>query len=280
MIKEKDGLALKLAKRTVTSVILAYIVFLVIYKFPIWLFSLVVSFFVAMAEVEFFRMVEKRNIFVYKYFGTIVGALIPFVVWFGYGPGEITNLEPFLIVIASLFVFTLQLARKDGAKDHLVSIAVTLFSLFYISWFFSFFVKLHLLKDGANLVAFLIIVVKGGDIGAYLGGTTFGKRELLPLISPNKTIEGLASGILFSVILAIILGRYLTYFNGLHLAIIGVVLAVLGQTGDLAESLIKRNCSVKDSARYLGDIGGFYDLMDSLLFSAPIFYFYVKSVPS
>jgi phosphatidate cytidylyltransferase len=207
----------------------------------------------------------------------VVGSLIPVAIFLGYGLPELKNLEPFLIVVASLMALTLQFIRKDNARDHLVSVALTLFSLFYIAWFFSFFVKLRFLDNGANLIVFLIAVTKGADIGAYLVGSRFGKRELIPRISPKKTVEGTLGGILFSVIIALTAGRSLTDFSVMHLFGLGIMLAVLGQVGDLAESLIKRDCSVKDSGPSLSAIGGVLDVIDSLLFTAPIFYFYVKT---
>jgi len=267
----------KFLQRTVTSVILIVFVLAVIYRFPNWMFSLVIAGFVAFGQFEFFRLVENRGIFVYKYFGTIVGSLIPVVIFMGYGLPELKNLEPLLIVVASLFAFTLQFTRREDAHDHLVSVALTIFSLFYISWFFSFFVKIKFLDNGANLVAFLILVTKSTDIGAYLIGSRFGKTELIPRISPKKTKEGTLGGIVVSIALAVTVGRFLTGFSFLHLFILGVLLATLGQVGDLAESLIKRNCDAKDSGTALNGIGGVLDLIDSLLFTAPVFYFYIKT---
>ncbi|MBU0570963.1 MAG: phosphatidate cytidylyltransferase [Candidatus Omnitrophica bacterium] len=267
----------KMIRRSVIGFVLILAVLAVIYWFPQWLFCAVVALLVGLAQFEFFRMVENRKIFVYKYFGTIVGSLVPVVIFLGNGFQDIKHLEPILIMAASIFVFTLQFVRKDNAKDHLVSMSVTLFSLFYISWFFSFFVKLRLLDNGANLVAFLVIVTKGADVGAYLGGSRFGRNELMSRISPNKTKEGTLTGILLSVLLALTVGRVLTGFSFLHALIIGIVLAAIGQVGDLAESLIKRDCGVKDSGSYLYTIGGVFDLIDSLLFTAPVFYFYMKT---
>lgn len=267
----------KFLQRTLVSVLLIALVASIVYLLPQPLFCLVIVALVAFAQFEFFKMVENRNIFVYKYFGTIVGSLVPVVIFLGYNYPELKNLEPLLIAMTALFVFTLQFLRKDNTPDHLVSMAVTLFSMFYISWFFSFFVKLRLLDNGANLVAFLILVVKGADVGAYVGGSRFGKHELIPRISPKKTKEGLASGLVLSVLLAVTVGRYLTGFSFTHVFVLGLVLAVLGQVGDLAESLIKRDCSVKDSGPYLGEIGGVLDLIDSLLFTVPVFYFYIKT---
>lgn len=267
----------RFVRRTVVSLVLILLVAIVIYLVPNWLFCLVIALVVGFGQFEFFRLVENRNIFVYKYFGTVVGILIPVVIFMGNGLPELKNLEPLLIVAASLLAFTLQFTRRDNARDHLVSMALTLFALFYISWFFSFFIKLKFLENGANLVAFLVIVTKSTDIGAYVIGNLFGKTELIPRISPKKTKEGTMGGILFSLVLAVTVGRFLTGFSFVHLFILGIVLATLGQVGDLAESLIKRDCNAKDSGAYLAGIGGVLDLIDSLLFTAPVFYFYVKT---
>jgi len=267
----------KFIRRTVTSILLIAAVSVVIFLAPNWAFCLVVTLLVAMGQFEFFKMVENKKIFVYKYFGTIVGSLVPIVIFMGHSFQDLRNLEPLLIVVACLFTFTLQFIRRDNERDHLVSMAVTVFALFYIAWFFSFLVKLKFLENGAGLVAFLIFVTKGADIGAYIVGSRFGKTELLPRISPNKTKEGTLGGILISMVLAVILGSFFTGFSVLHNLMLGMALATIGQVGDLAESLIKRDCGIKDSALYISGIGGILDLIDSLLFTIPVFYFYIKA---
>lgn len=277
MADVREDMAAKFFKRAIVSTVLMTAVIGIIYFLPQWMFCLVIAAFIGSGQNEFFAMVEKRGIFVYKYFGIAAGVLLPIVIFLGSGVPDLKNLEPLLIVAASLFAFTMQFARKDPAKDHLVSMALTLFSLLYICWFFSFILKIKLLPGGADLVAFLVVVTKSADIGAYLAGNFFGRTELIPRISPKKTKEGTIGGILFSVLVAMILGRYLTTFQTLHLAVLGILLATLGQVGDLAESLIKRDCAVKDSGTYFPGIGGVLDVIDSLLFTAPVFFFYVKT---
>ena len=267
----------KFIKRAIISIILVLIVLAVVYLIPNWMFCLVIALFVAFGQFEFFQLIENKKIFVYKYFGTIVGALVPVVIFLGNSLPELKNLEPILIVVASLFSFTLQFVRKDSARDHLVSTALTLFSLFYISWFFSFFIKIKFLENGANLVIFLVLATKSADIGAYIIGSLIGKSELIPRISPKKTKEGTVGGVLVSLIFCVTAGRFLTGFSVLHLSVLGIIMATLGQVGDLAESLIKRDCNVKDSGTYLAGIGGVLDLIDSLLFTAPVFYVYIKT---
>lgn len=267
----------KFLQRAAVSVILILAVVIVIYTFPIWLFCAVIALFIGLAQYEFFKMAGVRGIFAYKYFGAVMGSLIPVVIFLGDGFPELKNLEPILIVAASLIAFTMQFMRKDNARDHLVSMALTLFSLLYIGWFFSFFMKIKLLDNGSDLVLFLIMSTKSADIGAYLVGNFAGRKELIPRISPKKTREGTMGGIMSGLIVTLILGQFITDFPITHLIVLGVVLAVLGQVGDLAESLIKRDCGVKDSGAYLGGIGGVLDLIDSLLFTAPVFYFYLRT---
>jgi phosphatidate cytidylyltransferase len=267
----------KFLKRAVMSSVLLAAVAVVIYFFPNWLFCGVIALIIGVSQYEFFRMVERKGIFVYRYFGAVAGSLIPVVIFMGVGLPGLKNLEPIMIVTASLLVLTMHFTRKDNARDHLVSMALTLFALLYIGWFFSFFMKIKLLDNGANLVAFVVLVTKSADIGAYVTGTFIGRNELIPRISPKKTKEGTIGGVFFSLIAAVAAGSFITDLSIFHLLVLGGLMAVLGQVGDLAESLIKRDCGVKDSATYLAGIGGVFDLIDSLLVTAPVFYFYVKT---
>ncbi|KJJ84374.1 phosphatidate cytidylyltransferase [Candidatus Omnitrophus magneticus] len=251
---------------------------MVIYVFPLWLFTLVVTGFVAVALIEFFRMTENRGIVAARHVGTFIGSLFPPILYLGMIYPAVKQYEFFLAVLVFFFVFIIQFTRNGNNADHLVEMGVFLFSIFYISVMMSFFLKIRFLANGANLVAFIIIVTKGADIGAYLGGRKFGRHDLFPRISPNKTWEGFFCGILMSIILSLALGRMLTGFSMAHIALLSCFFAVIGQFGDLAESLIKRNCKVKDSGAYFAEIGGILDLVDSLLFSAPIFYFYLQII--
>ena len=263
-----------LIKRTTTSILIIALVGLITFYFPNWVFSLLASAMIGVALKEFFNLVEKKQIFVYKYFGIIVGMLVPVIIYFQSGGEGYFTLEPFFIVIACLFIFVLQFTRRDSSQA-LTSIAVTLFGLLYIAWFFSFFIKLKFLPNGTLLVAFLILVTKMGDVGAYLIGNAIGKHNLIPRISPHKTVEGTIGGLLFSLMSAIASKAFLPAFPYGHLITLGILLGILAQVGDLAESLIKRDCNVKDSGKNLSGFGGILDLIDSLIFTTPIFYFYV-----
>lgn len=247
---------------------------LITFFFPNWVFTILASSLTALALSEFFGMVSKKGIILNKYFGIIIGMLVPVIVFFQMGNEGYFTLEPFFIIIACLFIFVLQFTRRDNSEA-LASISVTIFGLLYIAWFFSFFVKLKFLPDGALLVAFLIIVTKMGDVGAYFFGNLFGRHSLIPRISPKKTVEGTVGGLFFSVSSAVFCKTFLPKFPMGHLITLGILLGILALVGDLAESLLKRDCGVKDSGSNLPGFGGVLDIIDSLLFTAPIFYFYI-----
>ena len=158
-----------------------------------------------------------------------------------------------------------------------VDISTTLFGILYVSWFFSFLIKIRYLHAGLGFLAALLLITKLGDIGAYLIGSSFGKHPLIPRISPKKTIEGAFGGLLFSV-LGALASRIFLGFDYLHLILIGLGLGILCQLGDLSESLLKRDCGIKDSGSIFPGMGGVLDEIDSLLFAGPVFYFYLSAI--
>lgn len=260
--------------RFISTFLFAVLIVFSIFFAPNWFFSLVATCLIALALFEFFSMVEKKELFVYRYFGLILGIIVPLSVYFKAG-GIIQDIDPMLIVIISIFTVMVQLTRRDNSQA-LKRMSVTLFGILYISWFFSFLIKTKFLPHGSLLCAFIIAVTKGGDIGAYVTGSILGKHALIPRISPKKSIEGFIGGLFFSFIIALSFKQALSFIPLYHIIILGFLLGVLAQMGDLSESLIKRDCGVKDTSSMFPGLGGALDILDSLLFTAPVFYFYAK----
>jgi phosphatidate cytidylyltransferase len=203
-----------------------------------------------------------------------MGAMIPISILFRF---ELTkSWELLFVFLALLFLIIMQFRRRDSSGV-IVGISTTIFGILYVSWFFSFLIKIRYLTAGAGLLLAVIIVTKMGDIGAYFVGMRFGKRPLLPRISPKKSIEGAIGGLAFSI-LGALASKPLLHLGYLQLAFIGIFFGILGQLGDLSESLMKRDCQVKDAGNILPGMGGVLDFIDSLLFTAPVFYFYMSSV--
>ena len=127
----------------------------------------------------------------------------------------------------------------------------------------------------------ILLITKTGDIGAYLIGSKWGKHTLISRISAGKSVEGAIGGLFFSISAALACKSFLpehSVFSYSNLILMGSSLGVLGQLGDLSESLIKRDCQVKDSGKVFPGLGGVLDTIDSLLFTAPAFYFYMSTV--
>jgi len=176
-----------------------------------------------------------------------------------------------LLLIPASYVFS-----RKPLEDSLPSSAIAVLATTYVGMLGGSLIRLR--NDfpvGSKLVYFLLLVVWLGDTGAYYIGRNFGRHKLSPRISPKKTIEGLAGGIVSSVITAVVV--HFTFFREfpLHHAIIaGVLLSFAGVIGDLAESMWKRSADVKDSGTLIPGHGGFLDRFDSIFFTTPILYCY------
>jgi phosphatidate cytidylyltransferase len=261
-----------LVKRTISAAALIAIVVAAICNQ--WIFDIVIVAMIIAGLYEFFTMLEKKGISIYKYFGIGMGAVIPLSILFGF---ELTKKwELLFIVLTLLFLIIMQFKRRNNSGV-IVDISTTLFGILYISWFMSFLIKIRDLRGGMGLLSTVLIITKLGDTGAYLIGVRFGKTPLIPRISPNKSVEGAIGGLLFSILGAVICKPFLG-FSYLHLIVLGALLGGLAQLGDLSESLMKRDCQVKDSGSILPGMGGMLDAIDSVLFTAPVFYFYMSTI--
>jgi phosphatidate cytidylyltransferase len=242
------------------------------------LFIIVVVLLTAGGLYEFFYMLRKKDVPIYSYTGILIGVLIPISIFTHFEPTK--NWELLFIVIGFLLILFMQFARKDN-RHAILGLSTTLFGVLYVAWFFSFLVKIRLMLPGiggVKLLGFILLVTKSADIGALIIGSIFGKHPLLPKVSPNKSVEGTLGAILMSACTALVFRSFLPLTLPFwQIFFMGAFFGGLGQLGDLSESLIKRDCGVKDSGKFLPGMGGVLDIIDSLLFSAPAFYLYMSS---
>ncbi|MBN1493741.1 MAG: CDP-archaeol synthase [Candidatus Omnitrophica bacterium] len=257
-----------LTKRLSSSAVIITIAYFVIFHVPVYVFLVAVEAFVLVALHEFFTIAEKKDIAVNKKLGLVFGAMLPLCVYFPYEP---------ILVAAMLIVLFLVNFKQPQRSSSIVNVAVTFFGILYVAWFFSFLAKIRCVPYGPQWVCFLIFVIKMGDAGAYFIGSKFGKTQLTKYISPNKTVEGAIGGLMVAILSAMISKMYLPHIELLQLGLLGILLGVVAQIGDLAESLIKRDVGVKDSGAIPG-LGGILDVLDSLLFTAPLLFYYLTVV--
>ncbi len=256
-------------KRVVSGIILIGVSVAAIIVKPLCFITVV--FLTLLGLWEFFSMLEKKGVKLFKIFGLFLGGIIPLSIFFRF---PVTREWQLFFILSGLFLlFLLELTRKEN-QETILSLSGTVFGVLYVSWCFSFIIRIRALEGGVYLLAFLITVVKVQDIGAYLVGTFLGRRPLIKRVSPKKSVEGAVGGVLLSILFAVLFRGFLKGVNLGQIVLLSFVLSVIGQLGDLFESLIKRDCGVKDSGRLISGMGGVLDVIDSLIFTAPVFYFY------
>ncbi len=242
---------------------------------------------------EYFEMLDRRGIPNFKLTALICGTIFlagSFLAFQSVGPEKSYDFELAVLVLFLMVVFTRQMFARTRDRNPLETMAYTLFGMLYVLWLFNFITKIVFLAprapDGALTgqfyVLYLILVTKFSDMGAYLTGSVCGRHPLVPHISPKKTWEGFFGSLVFSTagsfaLYALIPDR-LAVFNWWDVALLGPLLGFAAVVGDLAESIVKRGAEAKDSGALLPGIGGVLDLIDSLLFTAPILFFYMRLV--
>jgi phosphatidate cytidylyltransferase len=173
-------------------------------------------------------------------------------------------------------IISVPLLSRSPLEQSLRDGAMTLFGVLYLGLTLGTLSMTRLLPLGEWLIFFLLLVTWASDTGAYLVGTLYGRHRLAPTISPKKTVEGLVGG-LIAAIIAGYAARwwFLPDLSGLDCLILATLLTITGFWGDLTESAMKRSVGMKDSGGILPGHGGMLDRLDSLLFTAPVFYYYV-----
>ena len=263
-------------------IIVASIVLPVYWRPGIWLFVAIAGFALGAGLFEFYSLTKKLELKADAGLGYL-GAAVLFVGFLFDAPAK----QPDLI-LASLAAFFIALLitqtfrfQNDFSKM-LTGIGVTMLGVMYVAFLGGFLISVRTgFEDHFNLsthlLGYFFIVIFASDTGAYFSGRAFGKHKLAPAISPGKTVEGLVGGIIAaSAGAAIATATFfpeLPYVASIPLAI---VLAVVGVLGDLAESAMKRGSKTKDAASILPGHGGLLDRLDSLLFGAPILYYFAR----
>jgi phosphatidate cytidylyltransferase len=268
----------ELTRRIIFAVIAAPLSIAVVY-FGDWALAIVLSVLAALAAWEFFRMARETGALPLELAGIGLAALLPIAVHAQRLGVYTLSLTAIVAMILVLFASTIWLRGPAGKP--LSSVASTTFGVFYAGLFsYIYALRYHDYAVGAAagtaLVFLPILLTWATDIGAYAVGRSMGKKKLIPSVSPGKTVEGAAGGLVIAILVCLLYVRFILMpFASLGMTIQGAVLfaivvSVAAQTGDLAESLLKREAGVKDSSRIIPGHGGILDRFDSMLFVMPI----------
>ena len=247
----------------------------------------------ALMALEFYQLMTAGGVANFRAYGTLGTVALVFVTWYSGVRGDPGTWDAAVLFLVTIGIFIRQFPQKDNPHP-LRTIGGTLFGILYVGLLWNFLTKLLLYGrpvavegiwwPGRWLLLYAVFAAKFTDIGAYLVGCSFGRHKLIPRISPAKSWEGVFGGIA----VATAVGTLFAWGLRAHLAPLGLTwvraiplglgLSVCAVVGDLTESLFKRAASVKDSGGVIPGMGGLLDVLDSILFTAPGVYLFLRLV--
>ncbi|HET9712638.1 MAG TPA: phosphatidate cytidylyltransferase [Pyrinomonadaceae bacterium] len=266
-------------KRILTAVVvLPFLIASILIDSLWWVFVLLAVAAMVLGLWEFYLLAKRLQLKANPTAGYIAGAALVTISLYN-DPAAIL-LDQFVII--ALTIGTLIAATLRGAPfDKMIaSVGATILGVLYVAFLGSHLISIRTGFDptlSRHLLSFFFLVLMGADTGAYYIGRAFGKHKLAPSISPGKTWEGAISGLLAALAMAAL--SHFWFFRELPLRYIlplAAVMTIVGIFGDLAESALKRGAGAKDAANILPGHGGMLDRLDSLLFNAPLIYYFAR----
>lgn len=241
------------------------------------LFVLIVAAIIASALWEYYKIAKVNGYQPVESLGIIASICFTYVLYLTMGQDQ--NDLP--IITLGLFLFAAFLFYFITGLSPLVNLAITAFGVIYLAVPLSLMILIDI-EYGRYWMLYLLLVTKATDMAAYFAGKQWGKHKLAPIISPKKTWEGAVAGFIIGTLASYLLDKIsLEYFGAslfstpLQSLLFGALMSIVAQIGDLSESLLKRDSGVKDSNKLPG-LGGFLDMVDSLVFTTPLLYYFLK----
>jgi len=263
-----------LKQRVITALLGIPLVIAIIWFGEPW-FTIFMAIWGVLAVFEFYRLVAASKVPPITYFGLIWTLLFILSPHFGYG-----IVTPLLLASAVVLPLIWLLLRPQKEMAF-TSWAWTIVGILYVGWLLSYLVALRNidpvnLQIGRSWVFFVMLTTFGSDTSAFFVGRAFGKHRLAPSISPGKTREGAVGGVFGAIAVSLGMGALFDLPLGYGQAVLlGFLVSIFGQLGDLVESMFKRNVGVKESGRLVPGHGGLLDRMDSVVFAGVVVYYYV-----
>jgi phosphatidate cytidylyltransferase len=261
-----------LIKRVVSTLVLLPLFVAVVALGPVWLFGVLVVLVSGLGQWELTGMFARAGVRTYRALGLAGGVVVT-------ASFALPMSERLALTGVLLAVLAASLRGQPGTRVQWEPAAVTVFGLCYVNWLLGYGFWLRDLESGSEWVLLLVWVTWLGETAAYVVGSAVGRLKLAPRLSPNKTVEGALAQLVVSVLAALAARAW--FFGALAVAeavTVGVLLGVVGQVGDLVESALKRSAGTKDTGHLIPGHGGILDRVDSLLFNAPVLYYYVAYV--
>ncbi len=232
---------------------------------PVWLFIAVHTAVLAVMTWEVVSILSRKH--------NLTGRLLPVAAAVSWNLLEgLPHLEGPVCTLIFILIFAYAMSLDRDLPYRFQTMALLLFATIYPAVLWRPMLGMERLEKGPLVIGYLLVVNFSTDIGAYFGGKMFGRHALAPRLSPKKTWEGLLSGLLLAVLVSLVAIPAVAPIRWVAVPL-GIAIALLGQLSDLAESLLKRACDVKDSGGIIPGHGGLLDRCDSLLFNIPLVYY-------
>jgi len=289
----------ELSKRIIVSLVGIPLAIFIIFSGG-WLFAISIIIISSIGLWEFFGFAEKKGVKTYTRFGIISNILLMALIFYLL---QLSQTETFAfwlfisIAVMIVILLILLIALFSSKPNSLLNAITTLGGIIYVSFTFMFLIilrefgnvgqiisrtpsdiQIFLTGKEANFFLSILISIWICDSAAYFTGKSIGKHKLFPSVSPKKTWEGAIGGFIFAVISFIIAANLSILIDGFplqHSIVIGIIIGIFGQTGDLAQSKLKRDAGVKDSSAIIPGHGGILDRFDSIMFVVPIVVIYL-----
>ena len=269
--------------RLITGLIIGFTAFFAIIYGGIPL-TLLVLIIITLASKEYTQILKHKGFLPSFKIITISGFIFTFIAYFG-------RMDLSLLVLTLSVFISFMCVLFRGKQPYIANVATTILGFVYCGWFpahllmlrdigivepvFNGIIKNNISMEGAMYTVILLLAVILTDSFCYFAGVQYGKHKLAEVISPNKTVEGAIGGTLTCVCFCLIFGQVIQ-LPWYHSLILGILIALFAQLGDLCESMIKRDAGVKDSSDILPGHGGFLDRTDSYVFTIPVVYYYLQ----
>lgn len=257
-----------LGKRLLSTLVLLPLFVWIVVGAPAWAFGAMVVLVAARGQWEFTGMFERAGVHTWRALALVAGTAIS-------ASFTAPSLVAPAFTIALLALVAASLRQPSGRPLAWEPLGVAVLGVAYVNWLLGHALWLRELDGGIDWILLLVTVTWVGETSAYVAGSLIGRRKLAPTVSPKKTVEGAVAQVVASIAAAVV--AHATFFDGLplgHAIAVGALLGVVGQVGDLAESLMKRSVGTKDTAALIPGHGGILDRIDGLLFNAPVLFYY------
>jgi phosphatidate cytidylyltransferase len=267
-----------MARILTAVVVLPFLIASIIFPALWWLFVALAAASLAFGLFEFYRLAKRRDM--KPNIGAMfLGGAAIFTVFLFNESDEFTNvLITLILIVLTIGTLVAAIFQETNFEKTIASVGASILGVMYVALLGSHLVAVRTgftPRLSRDLLAFFFLVIMGSDIGAYYTGRLIGKHKLAPKISPGKTWEGLIGGVVAALAMAAL--AHFWFFRDLPLKLalpLAALMTIVGVLGDLTESALKRGAGAKDAASLLPGHGGILDRLDSLLFNAPLIYYF------